>query len=97
VVDNPGGFLGGKNKAYLTVHELDWKGPYIESLNKRGPWGRNYWVYVKAMWNPTAGTDKEYGWVISAGPDGKLDTLTTSNQLGGDDIGIIICAAEKGR
>jgi len=100
VVDNPGGILGQKNNYYLTIHKLQWKGPYAETLTKRDPWGNNYLVYVMAMWNPTTGSEtggKEYGWIISAGPNGVLDTVKTDSALQGDDIGVMLYAAEKGR
>jgi hypothetical protein len=29
------------------------------------------------------------GWILSAGPNGNLDTDDTATQLGGDDIGYI--------
>jgi len=93
-------FPYGVQGAYLNVHKLNWKGPYAESFNKRDPWGYNYLVYVKAMHTPTTagtGAGKEYGWIISAGPDGVMDTDVTDNSLQNDDIGVMLYAAEKGR
>ena len=98
VVDNPGDPLGNKNNAYLNRHKLNWKGPYVESLTKRDPWGNNYLVYVKAMHTASSGVtgEKEYGWIISAGPNGILETPKTSNNLQGDDIGMTLFSAELG-
>ncbi len=70
----------------------NWKGPYTNSLSKKkDPWGHNYLVWVKGL--HTKGDPKEYGWVISAGPDGKLDTDTNDASLGVDDIGIMLYPA----
>ena len=97
VVDNPGGTFGGQDNWYLTWLKLNWKGPYSETLTKRDPWGNNYLVYVKAMYDDTAtGSTKKYGWIISAGPNATLETQVTANRLGGDDIGYYPFAAEKG-
>lgn len=99
VKDNPGGVQDG----YKNTHKLNWKGPYAESFNKRDPWGNNYLVWIKAMHTPSGGssvnnrTTKEYGWIISAGPNGILETDETSGSLVNDDIGIMLYAAEKGR
>ena len=71
----------------------NWSGPYTDSLlEKTDPWGHNYLIWVKAM--HTQGDD--YGWIISVGPDGKLDTDAQSAQLNtgslstNDDIGMIL-------
>jgi len=74
----------------------NWAGPYVESLkdeDKRDPWGHNYVIWVRGMWdkNSTAG----FGWVISAGQDGKLQTNTTDDELKGDDIGTAIYRASS--
>jgi prepilin-type N-terminal cleavage/methylation domain-containing protein len=80
-----------------------WKGPYITNLGQ-DPWGHAYIIHVGAMQKngcpvgstgappactaPAAGT---FGWILSAGPDGNLDTGPTATQLAGDDIGYIFC------
>lgn len=98
VVDNPGGTdIDNPNNVYLQTRKLKWRGPYSESFNKRDPWGSNYLVYMKAMHTATTGTTKEYGWIISAGPDVTLQTGIKDNQLQGDDIGISFYSAETGR
>ena len=73
----------------------NWAGPYAESLkdeDKRDPWGHNYLIWVKGMWDET---DGHYGWIISAGPDGNLDTAPTDDELKDDDIGTAIYRASS--
>ncbi len=99
VVDQPGGYApyGYRNA------KLNWKGPYIDSLaKKRDPWGNNYLVLVGAMYYPTSDIvvtgmtyPKIYGWVISAGPNGKLETAGSNNMLKGDDIGFVLFSLER--
>lgn len=96
VVDNPGGSQGGENGGYKD-RKWNWKGPYSESFDKRDPWGNNYLVYVKAMYNATSGSTKEYGWIISAGPNAKLETGVKDNVLQGDDVGYAHYSADTGR
>lgn len=93
VRDNPGGTLGQTSNKYKEA-KLNWKGPYSESLTKKDPWGNNYLVFVEAMYTQAPETESypEYGWVISAGPDSKLQTDTTENQIDGDDIGVMVTA-----
>lgn len=90
--------------------ELNWKGPYSESFAKKDPWGNDYVVYAKAMYvgttdgtpaNTTADVDgetqstpKEYGWLLSAGPNAKIDTKTTDKTIQGDDIGSPLFSVE---
>jgi len=99
VKDCPRGTCPG---AYLNTVKLAWKGPYSESfIKKTDPWGNNYLVYVKAMYTPTTettgGENKQYGWIISAGPNGTLETDVIHSYLQGDDIGVMLFAAETGR
>ena len=85
VIDNPGG-----TPAYLANY-VYWRGPYIEKIeNKTDPWGKNYVVWVKGM--HTGGTQAypEFGWIISAGPNRRLDTKPTNSDLQGDDIGMML-------
>ena len=77
------------------VDYANFKGPYCESLkDKRDPWGHNYLVWVKGMYDSSAG----YGWIISAGPNGTIDTPVSSDALCDgstpcDDIGIVLYKA----
>ena len=79
-----------------------WKGPYMSNLGV-DPHGRAYIVHVGAMekngcpvgsdgtppdcFTPARGTK---GWILSAGPNGILDTPPNATDLAGDDIGMIL-------
>ena len=91
VKDNPNNAPNGYRD-----YNFNWKGPYSESLaSKRDPWGNNYLVYVKAMHTASTGNNvKEYGWIISAGPNGILETGVKDKDLGNDDIGVMLFASE---
>ena len=93
VTDSP----GGTDNVYSQTRKLNWRGPYSESFNKRDPWGSNYLVYIKAMHTATTGTPKEYGWIISAGPNVTLQTGIKDDKLQGDDLGISFYSAGTGR
>jgi len=73
-----------------------WQGPYLVSLGP-DPWGRAYIATVGAIGpgrrplSPGAG-----GWVLSAGPNGVLETAPDASVLGGDDIGVIFDARRLG-
>ena len=85
------GYKGGK-----------WKGPYLANIGL-DPYGRAYIVHVGAMENrgcpvgsggtppycfsPASGAK---GWILSAGPNGILDTPPDATSLAGDDIGMIL-------
>ncbi len=99
-INNPGGTPNTltPNDAYLLVHKFsNWKGPYSEPFANFDPWGHNYLVYVKAMHTATSDTggDKQYGWILSAGPDGKLNTNITNSVIQGDDLGYALYSAES--
>jgi hypothetical protein len=75
--------------AYPNTGGRAWKGPYVDAIPPMDPWGRSYLVNI-ANADPDAATNK---WVvvISAGPDGNLETaastLATANPVaGGDDV-----------
>ena len=63
-----------------------WKGPYLSSF-KSDPWGNKYYVACDGM-DPDKTTKAVF--VISAGPNGELETNTTQDTnaftVGGDDI-----------
>jgi prepilin-type N-terminal cleavage/methylation domain-containing protein len=74
-----------------------WNGPYLSSTIDTDPWNNRYMVNVGLIdtsigVQATSGTLKSAVWVISAGPNGTIDTLftqpVTTAVLGGDDIGI---------
>ena len=93
VVDNPGGSLGldPPNGDYRDqIPKADWKGPYIERMRRVDPWGKNYLVYVKGMHTGDPLNSLNSGWVLSAGPNLKVDTKTSDAAPQGDDIGVIV-------
>lgn len=68
----------GSGNAYPANGDLQWRGPYAASGLPADPWGRPYVVNVSA-----AGSI----WVLSAGPNGKVQTAVTDTVVNGDDIG----------
>ncbi len=69
---------GTTGSAYPTSGDMQWKGPYVGSALPADPWGRPYMVNVAAT-GPI--------WVLSAGPNGKVQTRVIDNVVIGDDIG----------
>jgi len=62
----------------------NWKGPYMADVAP-DPWGRKYYI------NAGDFDTKKIIWIISAGPNGVLETDPRSTlQPVGDDIGIIL-------
>ena len=62
---------------------VTWKGSYITNLST-DPWGKNYIVLVRAFYDSTTGVrtgERLQGWIISAGPNGILETDPTSINL----------------
>ncbi len=81
--DTPG---GSSTKAYATTGKTAWKGPYLPSI-PADPWGNHYLVNIGKA-DPGAGKAM---WVISAGPNGQLETgsdatATSTISVVGDDI-----------
>lgn len=70
--------VNGTGNAYPAVGDLRWAGPYVGSALPADPWGRPYMVNVAAA-GPI--------WVLSAGPNGKVQTAVTATVVIGDDIG----------
>src|SRR6185369_17674015 len=68
-----------------------WKGPYLPDASP-DPWGNAYMVGVKNFDDTVAGAPNAVGavWVISAGPNGTIETGINDDTLSGDDIGIRI-------
>ncbi|MGC2064329.1 MAG: type II secretion system protein GspG [Thermodesulfovibrionales bacterium] len=62
----------------------NWKGPYMADVTA-DPWGRKYYINAKNFPFST-----ESVWIISAGPNGILDTPAGSLTSVGDDIGLLI-------
>lgn len=59
-----------------------WKGPYM-AFASADPWGNAYVINGKDFLSATGAL-----WIISAGPDGVVDTASTQTSVGGDDIGL---------
>jgi general secretion pathway protein G len=68
----------GTGSAYPAIGDLQWKGPYVGSALPADPWGKPYMINVAAT-GPI--------WVLSAGPNGKIQTAVTDTVVLGDDIG----------
>lgn len=60
-----------------------WKGPYMTRVPE-DPWGNAYISNVGAFSGNTP------VWILSAGPDGVVQTTALGTDLAGDDIGIIV-------
>lgn len=62
----------------------NWKGPYMADVTA-DPWGRKYYLNAKQF------DTKQIIWIISAGPNGVLETDPKSTmEPVGDDIGIVL-------
>jgi general secretion pathway protein G len=62
-----------------------WKGPYIPFLSA-DPWGNAYIANATALLSAAAPLPPI--WVISAGPDGVVNTPADSQTVQGDDVGL---------
>jgi len=62
---------------------LNWDGPYLSDIKLDG-WSKRYVLRIKPLYDSG---DKYYAWVISAGPDTKLDTKKSDTEIKGDDVG----------
>lgn len=78
--------------------QFGWNGPYLSSELQSDPWGNRYLVNIgmidTAPGVQTASGPKAAVWVLSAGPNGTVETPfsrpVTNAALAGDDIGIRI-------
>jgi general secretion pathway protein G len=67
------------------IHGGDrWKGPYLDSA-ACDPWGNAYIVNVQGFYSAS-----ERAMIISAGPDGLMETPTASLNPEGDDLMLLI-------
>jgi prepilin-type N-terminal cleavage/methylation domain-containing protein len=67
-----------------------WLGPYVSGLGP-DPWGQAYVVSVGAMeagGRPVALAARP--WILSAGPNGIIETAPDALTLGGDDVGLLL-------
>lgn len=84
--------LGASGGAYPITGTVRWRGPYSAGTAPLDPWGRPYLITVRAG-TSTSTTAYKRLFVLSAGPDGAVNTAATlaaTTDLAGDDIGIII-------
>ena len=63
---------------------MRWNGPYLQSV-KQDPWENAYIVNVQGFFNTG-----ERAMIISAGPDGAINTSSRSTSPEGDDIMLLI-------
>jgi prepilin-type N-terminal cleavage/methylation domain-containing protein len=83
---------GAGAAAYPTSGAARWYGPYISDTAPLDPWGRPYVVMMQSFWSSHA-TDYKKAFILSAGPDGVIDTpdtCTISDVIADDDIGIVL-------
>ena len=76
---------------YATTGSRAWKGPYLDRIPALDAWGRSYVVNIGNADPDAEGATQKWVVVVSAGPDGNLDTLANATgvsnpQPGGDDI-----------
>ena len=87
--NQPGGTPGA---AYPITGSDKWRGPYLAGPAPLDPWGRPYYINVMGSYNANA-TNYFRVYVLSAGPDGDLDTrhlATINDDVHPDDIGVVL-------
>lgn len=62
-----------------------WKGPYLPSGIGPDPWGHAYLVNVNGFFSST-----ERAMVLSAGPNGQVNTAPSATVAAGDDVMVLI-------
>ena len=74
-----------------------WRTRYISSEDKYDPWGKSYIVYTKPLWRKRhyPGKEEDVAWVLSGGPNGKVETWPNHIELQGDDIGLSLFSGSK--
>ncbi len=70
-------------RSELAATSTTWSGPYMMAL-REDPWERAYVV------TPSAGGSSP--WVLSAGPNGVIETDPLSRVIRGDDVGVALVA-----
>ena len=78
------------NQDYKTTGSKKWKGPYVAKLAS-DPFGNNYVINIGALTGQGTTGATEFGWILSAGADGSLQTASTDSSASSDDIGYIFC------
>lgn len=77
--------------AFATVGTQQWRGPYM-AASPLDPWGRPYLINVRSGFDTHATNNKKM-FVLSAGPNGRIDTPATASaadEISGDDIGFLL-------
>jgi hypothetical protein len=92
VKNMPSGLTTTDTTKYATTGRFSWRGPYLEKLSE-DPWGNRYLVNIKN--GSPSDTPAKVVWVLSAGPNGIIETkpndLTDSGPVtGGDDTAVRI-------
>ncbi|MCL5884216.1 MAG: type II secretion system protein GspG [Deltaproteobacteria bacterium] len=72
------------NNRYPTTGENRWQGSYATNLPV-DPWGRPYVINAAAF--TSVATPPAPVWVLSAGPNGTINTVQAATAVGGDDVG----------
>jgi type II secretory pathway pseudopilin PulG len=62
-----------------------WRGPYVDAALQPDPWGRAYLVNADGWITPG-----EEPMVVSAGPDGIVQTAPWARRAGGDDLLLVM-------
>ena len=70
----------GQNKLKVT----NWRGPYLQDVGS-DPWGSRYLVNAQGFFSSS-----ERAWVLSAGPNRKVDTKPNATKPAGDDIAVFV-------
>jgi prepilin-type N-terminal cleavage/methylation domain-containing protein len=71
------------NTLYPTTGEFAWRGAYLTET-PTDPWGNQFIINVRWL---QPGATRHVVWVLSAGPDGIIQTTFAEPTLAGDDIG----------
>ncbi len=68
-----------------------WNGQYLKS-DLLDPWGNSYLVYTAGFWLEGSDPDTDFteAWILSAGPDGNMQTFASDEIIApeSDDIGV---------
>lgn len=89
-----------RNKPSGSVQYDGWNGPYLAS-DAYDQWGNSFYITVIGYAHCLDNYSWPYVWVISAGPDERLDTSASiaadggNGVLQGDDIGLLIHEGDK--
>ncbi len=88
---------GDAKKGYPTSGINRWNGPYLQEVGA-DPWGNAYVMNIISAYS-TATNDNLYCYVISAGPDGTIqtdaevkDTELGTHAVSGDDVAFLLRA-----